>query len=155
MSEIRALRPADAPACDAIVASLPYHFGHEEGRRECAAAVRSQQGLVGVEDGEVVGFLTILPRFDEAAEITWMAVHADKRRHGVGHALIDRLCDDLIAERCRLLITFTVSPSDTDEEPPDGYQATRAFYRKVGFVPARDFPDLWPGDLAVLLVRPL
>jgi len=48
---IRPLEAADAEACDAIVASLPYHFGLEEGRRECAAAVRSQRGLVAEREG--------------------------------------------------------------------------------------------------------
>ena len=32
---------------------------------------------------------------------------------------------------------------------------TRAFYRSVGFVPARELPDLWPGDKALLLAMPL
>ena len=41
---IRPLEPADAPRCDAIVASLPYHFGDEQGREMCAAAVREQAG---------------------------------------------------------------------------------------------------------------
>jgi hypothetical protein len=50
---------------------------------------------------------------------------------------------------------LTVSPSDPGWEPPDGYQATRAFYQAVGFTLARDLPGLWPDDTAVLLVRPL
>jgi hypothetical protein len=32
---------------------------------------------------------------------------------------------------------------------------TRAFYRSVGFVPARELPNLWPGDKALLLAMPL
>jgi hypothetical protein len=50
---------------------------------------------------------------------------------------------------------LTVSPSDPGEEPPDGYQATRAFYQATGFVLARHLSGLWEGDTAVLLVRPL
>jgi ribosomal protein S18 acetylase RimI-like enzyme len=88
---IRALGPEDANACDGIVRSLPYHFAQEQGRRDCAAAVRRESGLVAIQDDEVVGFLTYVHRFDEAAEITWMAVRADRRRRGIGHALIDRL----------------------------------------------------------------
>lgn len=85
-SEIRSLEPDDAPACDAIVAGLPYHFGQEQGRRDCAAAVRRDPG----------------------------------------------------------------------PEPDDGYLSTRAFYRSVGFVLARDLPREWDGgDTAVLLVRSL
>jgi ribosomal protein S18 acetylase RimI-like enzyme len=32
----------------------------------------------------VVGFLTLQRHFNHAAEITWMAVHASHRHHGVG-----------------------------------------------------------------------
>jgi ribosomal protein S18 acetylase RimI-like enzyme len=153
--DVRSLVPGDAPACDAIVAGLPYHFGIEEGRRMCAAAVREQAGLVAVDGTEALGFLTWQPRFDEAAEITWMAVRADRRREGIGHALIDRLVGDLAAAGTRILVVLTVSPSDPGPEPPDGYQATREFYRRTGFVLARDLRGEWDSDTAVLLVRTL
>ena len=153
--EIRPLSAADALACDAIVASLAYHFANEEGRAEAAAKVRTQPGLVAVVDGAVAGFLTVERHFDHAAEISWMAVHADHRRRGLGHLLVERLCRDLAAEGRRVLLVLTVSPSDPGEEPPDGYQATRAFYRQVGFVLARDLPGLWPWDTAVMMVRQL
>jgi ribosomal protein S18 acetylase RimI-like enzyme len=154
--EVRPLGPDDAGACDAIVAGLPYHFGQEQGRRDCAAAVRRDPGLVAVDGGEIVGFLTYVPRFDEAAEITWMAVRADRRRLGVGHALIDRLSDDLEAAGRRILLVLTVSPSDPGPEPDDGYQSTRAFYRSVGFVLGRDLTREWDGgDTAVLLAKSL
>jgi hypothetical protein len=55
----------------------------------------------------------------------------------------------------RHLLVLTVSPSDTSPEPLDGYQATRAFYRSIGFVYLRDFPGYWSWDLPVLLVRTL
>ena len=137
---IRQLAASDAEACDAIVATLPYHFGNEEGRRECARAVRSQRGLVAQDDGEVVGFVTFEPRFDECAEVTWMAVRADRRRSGVGRALLDRVAADTRAEGRQFLLVLTVSPSDGPDEIPDGYQTTRAFYESNGFILARDFP---------------
>ena len=153
---IRPLEPDDAAACGAIIASLPYHFGLEEGRRECAAAVRSQSGLVAESDNEVIGFLTVETRFEEAAEITWIAVHAERRHGGVGRALIDRLVSDLVAGGRRLLLVLTVSPNDPPDEVPDGYQATRAFYASNGFVLARDFAGYWgEHDLPVLMVRVL
>jgi ribosomal protein S18 acetylase RimI-like enzyme len=155
-TEVRPLRPEDAAACDAIVAGLPYHFGHEQGRRDCAAAVRRDAGLVAIEEGDVVGFLTYVLRFDEAAEITWMAVRADRRRRGIGHALIERTVEELGAAGRRILLVLTVSPSDPGHEPEDGYRSTRAFYRSVGFVLGRDLPGEWDGgDTAVVLVRPL
>jgi ribosomal protein S18 acetylase RimI-like enzyme len=152
---IRALGPEDANACDGIVRSLPYHFAQEQGRRDCAAAVRRESGLVAIQDDEVVGFLTYVHRFDEAAEITWMAVRADRRRSGVGHALIDRLAEEMVAEGRRILMVLTVSPSDGGPEPDDGYGSTRAFYRSTGFMLGRDLRGEWDADTAVLMVRAL
>lgn len=157
MTDVRvgALGPEDADACDGIIAGLPYHFADEQGRRDCAAAVRRDPGLVAINGGEVVGFLTYVPRFDEAAEITWMAVRADRRRRGIGHALIDRLVEQLAGEGRRVLLVLTVSPSDPGPEPDDGYQSTRAFYRSTGFVLGRDLRGEWDADTAVLMVRAL
>jgi ribosomal protein S18 acetylase RimI-like enzyme len=153
--EVRPLAPADADACDRIVASLPYHFGQEQGRRDCAAAVRRESGLVAVADDEIVGFLTYVPRFDEAAEVTWMAVRADRRRRGIGHRLMGDLTSRLVEDGARILVVLTVSPSDPGPEPEDGYGATRAFYRSCGFVLARDLRNEWDGDTAVVMVKPL
>jgi ribosomal protein S18 acetylase RimI-like enzyme len=137
------------------VLSLPYHFGNEQGRRECAAAVRSQRGLVAEEDGVVVGFLTLQPRFDDALEITWMAVRGALRRHGIGRKLIDRVVAGATSEGRSFLLVLTVSPNDEPDDVPDGYQATRAFYRSNGFVFARDFAGYWPGEIPVLMIRAL
>jgi ribosomal protein S18 acetylase RimI-like enzyme len=155
-TEVRPLAPSDAEACDAIVASLPHHFGQEEGRRECAAAVRTQRGLVAERDGEVVGFLTVEHRFERAAEITWMAVHAAHRHSGLGRALMDRLVADLRAQNRRLLLVLTVSPSDGPDDVDDGYESTRAFYFASGFELTRDFGGYWSGgDTPALMVRVL
>jgi ribosomal protein S18 acetylase RimI-like enzyme len=153
--EIRPLTHADAEACDAIVLGLPYHFGMAEGRDLAAQAVRTQRGLTAVEDGVVVGFCTFVPRFDAAAEITWMAVAAEHRRRGIGHALIDALKQLLVDEDRGLLVVLTVSPTDPGDEPDDGYQSTRRFYEQVGFVLIRDLPREWEESTAVLMAMPL
>jgi GNAT superfamily N-acetyltransferase len=153
--EVQPLGAEHAPMCDAIVAGLPYHFGLEEGRQACADAVRTHEGLVALADGEVIGFLTYQRRFETAAEITWMAVGAARRRTGVGRRLIERLSSVIAREGRRFLLLLTVSPTDTSPEPPDGYQATRAFYESAGFVYLRDFPGFWTSDLPVLMVKVL
>jgi GNAT superfamily N-acetyltransferase len=152
---IRPLEAADARACDGVIRSLPYHFGDEDGQRQCAEAVRAGPGLVAVRDDRVVGFLTVAHHFESASEITWMAVHARHRGQGIGRALVDRLTGQLRGEGRRLLLVLTVSALDEEPGVADGYQRTRAFYRSVGFLPARELPDLWPGDKALLLVMPL
>jgi GNAT superfamily N-acetyltransferase len=152
---IRLLEVADAPACDEVIRSLPYPFGDPDGRRECAEAVRASEGLVAVRDGQVVGFLTVVHHFEAVSEISWLAVHARHRGQGIGRALVGRLTDQLRGTGRRLLLVLTVSSLEEEPGVADGYQRSRAFYRSVGFLPARELPDLWPGDKALLLAMPL
>ena len=152
---IRPLAPADAEACDAVVLTLPYHFGNDAGRAECAHAVRTQDGLVAVEEGEVVGFLTLERHDPRSAEITWMAVRSDRRRRGVGRALIERAVDDLARDRVEFLSVLTMAESEPEERETDNYADTRAFYRALGFVPLRELALEGWDDRAVILVRRL
>jgi ribosomal protein S18 acetylase RimI-like enzyme len=154
---VRDLTPDDAPKCDAIVSSLPYHFGDEAGRRDCASAVRSHPGLVAVDGERVVGFCTYARPYELAAEITWLGVHGDERGRGIGSALVEELAERMRAEGRRLVLALTVSAADGPDDVEHGYDSTRAFYRSVGFVEARDFPGYWgpDGDTPVLMMRPL
>jgi ribosomal protein S18 acetylase RimI-like enzyme len=149
---IRPLDPAsDADTCDAIVRGLPEWFGMQEGIDQAKIAVRTNDGLVATEADEVVGFLTWSRPRPVSAEITWMAVRADRRRHGHGRALIDGLVERLAADRTRLLFVKTLS----DTEPYAPYAETRRFYQASGFQPALDL-DLWgPDNPALLFVRVL
>jgi GNAT superfamily N-acetyltransferase len=152
---IRPLAPTDAEACDAVILTLPYHFGHEGGRAECAHAVRTQGGLVAVEEGEVVGFLTLQRHDPRSAEITWMAVRADRRRHGIGKRLIERAARDLAREGVELLSVLTLAESEPEERETDNYADTRRFYRALGFVPLRELSlESWD-DRAVILAKTL
>ena len=150
---IRALDPdVDAIACDAIIASLPDWFGLEEGIRECAAAVRSQPGLVAELDGSVVGFLTLARPYPTTPEISWLAVHARDRRRGIGRALIDAISDRCRADGDRILLVKTLSDR---EDPGPEYAETRAFYLSLGFVPVMELPDVDPDNPIQLLALPL
>jgi ribosomal protein S18 acetylase RimI-like enzyme len=152
---VRALSLADAGACDAIVSSLPYHFGLEAGRAECARAVRRDEGLVGIVEHEVAGFLTWRPWFAIAREITWMAVHADRRGVGIGSALIDRLVEQS-PPGLRYLVVTTLAESTPEPSVQDGYARTRRFYRRNGFEPVWEPTGWWSErDQAVLMLRAL
>src|SRR5437867_5991089 len=149
--DVRDLGATDAGACDAIVAGRPEWFGNEQGIRECAEAVRAQDGLGAVEDGELVGFLTWERRDAGVAEITWMAVRSDARRSGIGGALLSALIDRLAADDVRRLEVKTLS----EREPYPPYAETRAFYLAHGFAKVAEL-DVWgPENPAVLLARPL
>jgi ribosomal protein S18 acetylase RimI-like enzyme len=151
---LRPLSPNDAEGCDAVILSLPYHFGIEAGREACGQAVRTSDGWVAQADGRVVGFLTVRPSYEQALEITWMAVHADYRRRGLGRALIDALAGPPPAGVRYLLVT-TLSEA-SPETVKDSYEGTRRFYRQNGFQPIWDPEGWWDEEnQAVLMLREL
>jgi GNAT superfamily N-acetyltransferase len=153
---VRALEPRDAPACDAIVASLPYHFGDEHGRELCAAAVREQDGLVATVSEAPIGFVTWRLWYAAAAEITWMAVHAGERRRGVGRRLVGELVDALPAATRFLVVTTLSETTPDDPGVEDGYAGTRRFWQRCGFEPVWDPAGWWNEESqAVVMVRPL
>jgi len=147
----RELLDDDAITCDAIVAGLPDWFGNAQGIGDCADAVRSQAGLVALDDtGEAVGFLTWADPAADVVEITWIAVRADVRRHGYGRMLLDALVERATATDVRELHVKTLS-SRGDPYPP--YEETRAFYRANGFEEVGEL-DIWgPENPAVLMAR--
>ncbi len=150
---IRSLEPGDAPACDAIVASLPYHFGDEHGRDLCAAAVREQAGLVAVRGDAPVGFVTWRPWYAAAIEITWMAVHARERRRGIGQMLVDAFLAGLGPE-VRFAAVTTLSEATSEPGVDDGYAGTRTFWRRCGFEPVLDPAGWWnAANQAVVMVQ--
>jgi GNAT superfamily N-acetyltransferase len=142
----------DGPACDAIVASLPDWFGLDEGIRECAAAVRTQPGLVAETDGLVAGFLTVARPYPRTPEISWLAVHAKQRRRGIGKALIAAVSDQLRAHGDRLVLVKTLSDRT---DPGAEYAETRAFYVAMGFVPVAELELHDPVNPIQLLALPL
>ena len=149
---IHELEPRDAAACDAIVAGLPEWFGNEQGIRECALAVRSHAGIVATDETGVTGFLTWThDRYRGVAEITWMAVRADLRRHGIGRSLLGALIDRLQEEHVHRLDVKTLSERATYAP----YAETRGVSRANGFESVAEL-DIWDEDNpAVLLSRSL
>ena len=152
-TKVRRLTEKDAPACDAIIASLPYHFGSERGVEEYAQAVRQQAGFVATINGHVVGFLTFTNHWPESAEITWMAVEAGHRRRGIGRTLIEYALASLGGQGTKYVFLLTLGPS-AREDVEDGYQGTRRFYEAVGFTPLRELGlRNWEDEVALLFVR--
>jgi ribosomal protein S18 acetylase RimI-like enzyme len=141
----------DADVCDAIIAGLPDWFGDEQGIADCAAAVRSHDGLVSEDAGTVAAFLTWQTVADGAAEITWMAVRAGARRRGHGRLLMEQLAVRLRSAGVRVLHVKTLS----SRESYTPYAETRAFYRAMGFTEIEEL-DIWgEGNPAVLLSKRL
>jgi len=153
--EVRALRPPDGPACDAVIASLPYHFGVESGREACAAAVRRDEGLAALTGRRDRRLPHGRPWYRASREITWMAVHANRRGEGIGRALLDRLAAESAAHT-RYLVVTTLSDATPEPGVADGYARTRRFYERNGFEPVWDPAGWWnEANQAVVMVRHL
>ncbi|MGI8975668.1 MAG: GNAT family N-acetyltransferase [Thermomicrobiales bacterium] len=78
------LTQTHASVCDEIGRALPAWFGIEEGLLDLRHAAETQFGFVATVADEVIGFVTLERHFPESSEITWMAVHPDHHRRGVG-----------------------------------------------------------------------
>ena len=152
--KVRALSANDGPICDAIMRTLPDWFAYEPGLEECAEAVRTQQGYVAEEEGEVVGFATWASRTDDAAEITWAAVRRDRRNGGIGTAIIEAVAADLKERGYRLALAMTSARSKEPDPTWDSYAETRAFWRARHFYPLIEL-DIMETDIALLQVRTL
>jgi ribosomal protein S18 acetylase RimI-like enzyme len=152
---IRRLILTDAEGCDAVLASLPYFFGDPDGIAQCHEAVRTERGFVAVDGNTVVGLITLTPHQPGSSEITWLAVHAGHRRGGIGRRLIDASVELLRSEGQQMLFVLTLGPS-VPEDVDDGYEGTREFYRRCGFVGLREFGLRdWNDAYALVLVRAL
>ena len=106
------------------------------------------------EDGAVVGFLTLLRRSPDVGDVSWMGVRNDLWRRGIGTALMERAAGDLAADGATILMVHTLADT-VDYEP---YEATRAFYRSVGFRHLETidpYPGVAPGNPIAIYVRPL
>jgi GNAT superfamily N-acetyltransferase len=109
----------------------------------------TQGGLVAVgPGGDILGFLTWKRHGDHAAEITWMAVHAQLRHRGVGTSLLTRLERLLATQGFQNISALTSAFSHT-------YEPTRQFWRGRGYAPVLQLDDLWETDVAVVLTKSL
>jgi len=142
------LDPGQAAVCEAIGRALPAWFGIEEGLQELRHAAETQPGFTVVEGGTTVGFITCIRHFPETWEITWLAVHPDHHRRGLGRRLVEAVVDRCREAGASTLLVKTLA----DSHPSPAYARTRAFYRAMGFTRLQVFPDLWGPDNPCLLM---
>lgn len=138
-------------ACRAVLEALPDWFGIPESNDEYVAFVEAHPTWSAVDDdGQVVGLLA--PHHHaESAEIHLIAVLPQWHRYGVGRALVDAFETDSVGRGFRLAQVKTLGPSDPDE----GYALTRQFYASLGYLQLEEMLDLWPGNPALVMVKPL
>lgn len=150
---VRRATPDDAEACVAIVEGLPEYFTPDVSDK-VRHDLSVHGGWVAVADGAVVGLCVVERRGDAAAELLWAAVLADRRRGGVGTALVGRVLAELADDDVQVVEVKTLDAS-AGYAP---YEATRAFWSVCGFVQVDTIDPLpgWqPGNPAAILVASL
>lgn len=148
VTETHVDRRRDPSATDRILRSLPAWFGIERSIRDYVASAATEDSFLATQDGRTIGVALVKQHFPETAELTLLAVHADVRRSGAGTALVEAVAEAARAAGASQLAVHTVGPS-FESEP---YAETRAFYRRVGFLPLQELHGIdWDGPTLIFV----
>jgi ribosomal protein S18 acetylase RimI-like enzyme len=138
--------------CAELLATVPHWFGKAKVNEEYRRVADRSPTLVAMDNGQAVGFLTVVHHSPHAAELCVMAVRPEFHRHGIGRTLVAAAQDRLRSEGVEYLQVKTLSAS-ADDKP---YLGTLAFYSALGFRVLEEMPSLWDADNpAVLLIKRL
>ncbi len=151
VSTIRAMRAGERELCEKILRALPDWFGIEEALVQYVADSETYPTWIAERDAAGVGFITVRRHFPLAAEVHCMAVSPEFHRSGIGRAMIAFVERSLRDDGCEYLQVKTLGPS----RPNEHYDRTRAFYAALGFRALEEFPELWPGNPCLLMVKRL
>jgi len=122
-----------------IMHSLPAWFSPPEDIEKKAAIHRGYPFFAAYEGGEPLGFLALKIHNQYTADIFNLGVLEQYHRQGIGSRLLkfaERYCMD----NGYLCLTVKTLDSSAEYEP---YERTRAFYRKMGFIPLEVFKTFW------------
>jgi ribosomal protein S18 acetylase RimI-like enzyme len=148
---IVALEPAHSEGCLDVIRSLPEWFGYQGAVEAVATALASQRGFVALEGSVVAGFVAINPVFDESMEITYLAVHADHRRSGLGRLLVHAVAEFARERDISSVCLLTLGPSSGSTHQTE----TIGFYRAIGFWRTKElYLRTWGGAPTLLMVAP-
>ena len=138
--------------CTELLATVPHWFGIAEANEEYRRVADRCPTLVANDNGQPVGFLTVVRHSPHAGELHVMAVRPELHRSGIGRMLVAAAEDRLRSEGVEYLQVKTLSASAADES----YLGTLAFYTALDFRVLEEMPSLWgPDNPAVLLVKRL
>ncbi len=134
-------------ACLEIAKALPEWF-NEAGLKAMEHDLKSETTFIAVENGRVLGFITVKHLNEKALEILWMAVKREHREKGIGTALL-KFVEGWAKANFEVLVVKT--SGDLSYKP---YDETRRFYERRGFVRVAlidPYPE-W-GEEALIYVR--
>ncbi|MFM8750118.1 GNAT family N-acetyltransferase [Rhabdaerophilum sp.] len=134
--------------CRRLLDGLPEWFDRPEAV-EIYISEAGELPMVAAFSGDhPLGFALLKPQTQAACELALIAIDRAFHRRGIGRRLVTTM-DQLARKRgARFLTVKSVDASFPNAE----YDATREFYRTMGFEPLEVFPDLWGGHVPCLLM---
>ncbi|MCA3631167.1 MAG: GNAT family N-acetyltransferase [Methylobacterium sp.] len=134
--------------CRRLLAGLPEWFGRPEAVETYISEAGELPMVAAFSRDRPLGFALLKPQTQVACELALIAVDRASHGRGIGRRLVAAL-DQLARKRgARFMTVKTVDASFPNAE----YDATRGFYRALGFEPLEVFPDLWGGHVPCLLM---
>lgn len=106
--------------------------------------------LVAEVEGQVAGYVCYgpTPLTEGTWDIYWIATARERRRQGIGRALMDAAEEEIRKTGGRLSVVETSSQ--------ESYETTRRFYASIGYPTISVIPDFYtPGDDKLTLVKRL
>lgn len=144
------MKPADIPACAAILSGLREWFDVSESTRSYIEALTYLPAAVVEHEDRVIGFLSVRLHHERSAEIDAMALEREFHRSGAGQALVEWCLEWCRSNGVVWLHVKTRGPTT----PDPFYERTRQFYQAVGFDPLFESQTLWGAqDAALILIR--
>jgi coenzyme F420-0:L-glutamate ligase/coenzyme F420-1:gamma-L-glutamate ligase len=130
---------------EAVLRDLPEWFGIEE---STAKYIEDAATLPTFAVKPDIGFLSLKQHTPRAAELYVMGVRREHHRRGIGRALVAAAESWCRAHAVRYLHVKTLGPSQSSR----GYDATRAFYEALEFVPLEELHGLWDDENPTLVM---
>jgi GNAT superfamily N-acetyltransferase len=150
---VRKGSPEDIAGCLAIVDGSPEFF-NEQGRRDARGHFDQHPFFVLREGDTVLGFAVVARKYPRVAELVLAAVNPARRRQGVGREILEHVARVLKQEGVAILEVKTLAAEGRSK----GYEATRAFYEKNGFLHVETvspYPAWGPGNPCAIYIRAL
>jgi N-acetylglutamate synthase-like GNAT family acetyltransferase len=101
---------------------------------------------------KIEGFIAIKGMNNAVPEISWMAVSPEKKRSGIGSALLGYVEKYLLKKEKQLLKVKTLARQAGDKD----YEATQNFYERYGFIEVEvidPYPGWAPGNPCAVYIK--
>lgn len=145
------INDSDEKQCIAgqILRQLPDWFGIEAALTEYILGVSDKIFFAAFDGKQCLGFFSGEIHYQHTGELYVLGILPEHQGNGVGTALYQVLEQRFISEKCDTVLVKTLS----ERHLSSAYAQTRTFYKKQGFVPLIELPELWGAQNPCLLME--